>query len=77
MSEFSALLLVIGFVVGVMIYVLHQQYMAGHDAFLFSHKTDEEIRIREAQVSYQENHAESIKLDNTIKKERLKNGHFY
>jgi len=37
-------------VVGLFVWVSHQQYMAGHDTGLFDHKTPEEIRIREATV---------------------------
>ena len=37
-------------VIGLLVWVSHVQYMAGHDSLLFAHKTPEELRIREAVV---------------------------
>ena len=37
-------------VIAVFIYVNHKQYMAGHNNFIFEHKTEDEKRIREAQI---------------------------
>lgn len=37
-------------VIVVFIYVNHKQYMAGHDNYIFEHKTEDEKRIREAQI---------------------------
>ena len=37
-------------VIAVFIYVNHKQYMAGHDNYIFEHKTEDEKRIREAQI---------------------------
>lgn len=37
-------------VVGLFVWLNHVQYMAGHDTAIFTHKTPEEIRIREAVI---------------------------
>ena len=37
-------------VIAVFLYVNHTQYMAGHDNYIFKHKTEDEKRIREAQI---------------------------
>jgi len=49
--------LAIGIVFAVCIWCDHQQYMAGHDAFFFHHKTDAEKRIRNAQIAILEKEA--------------------
>lgn len=44
-------------VIAVFIYVNHKQYMAGHDNYIFEHKTEDEKRIREAQIRILEQQA--------------------
>lgn len=44
-------------VIGVLVWTQHLQYMAGHNTSLFSHKTPEEKRIREAVIKILENEA--------------------
>lgn len=41
----------------VMTIIAHKQYMAGHDTWLFGHKTDEEKRIRDAILAKMERSA--------------------
>lgn len=45
-------------VIGLLVWVSYLQYMAGHDTFLFEHKTDEEKRLREAVLRKAEREAE-------------------
>lgn len=49
--------LAIAIVFSVLLWCDHKQYMAGHDAFFFEHKTDEEKRIRNAQIKILEKEA--------------------
>ena len=43
------------------LWLQHVQYMAGHETTIFAHKTQEEIRIREATVKILEAKAASNK----------------
>lgn len=70
MSDFSALLIALAIFGAVYVYVEHLQYMAGHNTIFFAHKTEEEKRIREAQIKYQEAQANSVDIQNTIHKQR-------
>lgn len=45
------------FFMAVCVYCDHQQYLAGHDSYFFEHKTDEEKRIRNAQIAILEKEA--------------------
>ena len=45
------------FAFSVLIYVGHNQYMAGHETLFFKHNTPEEIRIREAIIKKLEKEA--------------------
>lgn len=44
-----------------LIWIAHKQYIKGHDALFFEHKSPEEKRIREAQIKILEHEAESLK----------------
>lgn len=44
-------------VVGLWVWVAHQQYLAGHSSALFEHKTPEEKRLREAAIRKAEREA--------------------
>ena len=44
-------------VIAAFIYVNHKQYMAGHNNYIFEHKTEDEKRIREAQIRILEQQA--------------------
>lgn len=44
-------------VVGLWLWIGHKQYMAGHNAGIFTHKTDAEKRILEAKVRLLEREA--------------------
>lgn len=70
MSDFAAFLIAAAIFGAVYVYVEHLQYVAGHNTVFFAHKTEEEKRLREAQIKYQEAHANSIDIQNTIQKQR-------
>ncbi len=49
------------FLFGLLVWIAHLQYMAGHDTPFFSHKTPEEKRIQEAQIKLLEKYSEPEK----------------
>ncbi len=55
----------------VFFYVEHRVYLAGHNTLFFHHKTDEEKRIREAQIKLLEAQVEDLQISNSIRKEGL------
>ena len=59
MSVFNFSLGAIGFFAFfcTLLWASHKQYLLGHDNFFFRHRTDEEKRIREAQIRILEQQA--------------------